>query len=350
MQANKEKNICYIIDAETLKVKDIQKLSDYKIENDDETNATSDIYFSKKFIAKDEDYILVKTENRNYLGIFFEIPEEKDSETYVAKVKHISNIFDRDIFVEKENIIKDVGIEDFIKETIEDNFSNSNDNLLNKSYIEVIVKTHTKLKKSVDNEDGKYNFHTYITNCKQNYDIDIKYEFINKKLVITIENKKMEPVLIDCTIADVIDYKEIFEKRITAKVRVKCKDTGNIKEYFLNSNRNVIDNINDPERVKGKVVCIVVEKEEEAYQNAVDQFKGNSYNYLVEFSLNKNSKLMNEKKIDISTLVKIKTKSNIILEGYITGRIEEKGNNIIFFKSGKIRKKLTDKLKKGGIY
>ena len=348
----KEKDICYILDSETLEIKDIKKITDYKIETDDETNSNSSIVFAQEFNANDEDYILIKTKSEIYKGIFTEITQEKHKGDYQAKIKHISNIFDEDIFVENENLIKKLGVEDFIKYTIEKNFSLSNDLLLNKKYIKVIAKTHTKINKSVDNDNGKYNFHTYITNCKQNYDINMNYEFINKELVITIEKKDDIASLIDCTLADIVDYKEVFEKKITAKVRVLCKDTSNIKEYCLTVNKNVQElNVTSYEdRVYGKTKCIVIEKEEEAYQSAVNEFKGNDYNFLVEFSLNGNSKIMDVSRLISGTPIKIKTKSNIMLNGYITGRIEEKNSNIISFKAGKIRRSLTQKLKKEGTY
>ena len=345
-----EKDICYILDNDTLETKDIKKLIDYKIDNDDETNANSTVVFAQQFNAADEDYILIKADNELYRGIFTEITQEKQQGDYQAKIKHISNIFDEDIFVENEQLIKERGIEDYIEYTIKKYFSDSNDSILNKEYIKVIVKTHTILQKSVDNEDGKYNFHTFITNCKQNYDIDMKYEFINKELVITIEKKSTNSFFVDCTVADIVDYKEIFEKKITAKVRVLCKDTGNIKEYCLNSRGNVKlrEEVADEERVIGKTVSIVIEKEEEAFQNATDKFKGNDYNFLVEFSIREDSKLMNVKELKVGTSVKIKTKSNVIQNGYITARGKQKDSNIIELKAGKIRRKLTQKLKKGG--
>lgn len=345
----KEKDIAYILDFNTLAIKDIQKVSDFTIEYDDETNAVSNIKFAKKFTGDEKDFVLLKKEGNDFLGIFDDLTEIKDMSDYNAKVKDVSNIFDEKIFLSNEELIKSRGIEDFIKHNIETYFSKSYDPFANLDYIKVAVRTHTILQKSVElGEDGLYNFHTFITNCKQNYDIHMNYTIKDKILEIIIEKKEQKPRFIDCTVADILNYKKIYGKQITSKVEVFCKDTGKLLKYCLDCNRNVkkFEDIAITDRVLGKTERICIEKEEEAFQNAVDKFKGNDYNYLIQFSLNKNSSLMTQEKLLTGTEIKIKTKDNLIVNGYITARIEKKGNNIIDFKSGKIRRNLRSQLRK----
>ena len=233
---------------------------------------------------------------------------------------------------------------------------------MNLKYINIILITHTKLQKSVDvDESGLYNFHTFITNCKQNYSINMNYEIINKNLKITIEKKEEKRKFIDCTLSDIVDYKKVYGQLITSKVEVFCKDSKQIEVYCLNSKRNVehaytldaasniIKDFNMQDRVLGLAERITVEKSEEAYQNALDKFKGNDYNYLIQFSLSKFSKLMNVNELTTGTAVNIKTKENIIVRGYITAKTERKNSSIVEFKAGKIRRTLRQQLKKGEI-
>lgn len=345
----KEKDIVYIFDNKSLKLKDIQKITDYMLDLDDETNASSTLKFSRNFNAIEKDYALLKKDGDNFLGLFKDLTEMKNNESYSAQVQDISNIFDEQIFLTNENLIKDTGIEDFIKKTIEDYFSKTYDSFVNLSYIDVIVKTHTILKKSVDvDEAGLYNFHTFITNCKQNYNIFMDYEISNGKLIITIEKKSMNTKFIDCTVADVMDYKKIYGNQITGKVEVLCKDTGEIKRYCLNCDREVklFEDVLQEDRIEGKIERVTVENSEEAYQSAVDKFKGNDYNYLIQFSLSSKSLIMSTENLKIGTPVKVKTKENQIVNGYITARTENKDDNIIIFKVGKIRRTLRQQLKK----
>ena len=357
-----EKNIAYIIDCRTLKIKDIQKVADYIIATDDETNESSSITLAKKFNGEEKDYILLKQGYSEFIGILKDLEEVKNDSEYTVTAEDISNIFDEKIFLSNENVIKETGIEDFIKLTIENYFCSSYDTVSNLDYIEVIAKSHTKLQKSVEVDDsGLYNFHTFITNCKQNYDIEMKYKIENQKLIITIEKKEETRKFIDCTVADIIDYKKVYGQLITAKVEVFCTDTNKIEVYCLTSERNVVhaftlnsnseilEDFKIDDRVIGSTERITIENSDEAYQNAVDKFKGNDYNYLIQFSLSRFSKLMNVNDIVTGTPVNIKTKENIIVNGYITAKTEKKNSNIVEFKAGKIRRTLRQQLKKGEI-
>ena len=357
-----EEDIAYIIGYRTLKIKDIQKVADYTVATDDETNESSSITLAKKFNGEEKDYILLKRGYNGFLGILKDLEEVKNEGEYTVKAQDISNIFDEKIFLSNENVIKETGIEDFIKLTIENYFNSSYDTVMNLGYIDVILKSHTKLQKSVDvDESGLYNFHTFITNCKQNYDIEMTYKIENQKLIITIEKKEETRKFIDCTVADIIDYKKVYGQLITAKVEVFCTDTNKIEVYCLTSERNVVhaytlnsnseilEDFNIEDRVIGLTERITIENSEEAYQNAVDKFKGNDYNYLIQFSLSRFSKLMNVNDLITGTPVNIKTKENIIVNGYITAKTEEKNSNIVEFKAGKIRRTLRQQLKKGEV-
>ena len=352
----KEKNICYIYSKNDLSKKDVKKVTDHNLDLDDETNNSSSISFGEEIDVEEKDYILLKTEERTYLGIFTEFQEEKSNDRRKISIKDISNIFDEKVFLKHEEIIKTEGLETFLKLNIEEFFSNSGDNITDKRYIRVIVKTNTKLNKSIDvDEEGMYNFHTFAINCKQNYDIDMDYEIKNQELIITIEKKEKKERFIDCTVADVLDYKKVYGNEITSKVEVMCKDTKRIFSYGLDTNDDnkvkLINQIADENRAVGKIERLTIEKENEAeaFQSAVDRFKGNDYNFLIEFSLYKNSKIMPHKDLMRGTLVKIKTKDGRIQKGYITARTEKMGSNIISFRVGRIRKTLRQQLKQNKV-
>ena len=120
-----------------------------------------------------------------------------------------------------EEIIKEIGIEDYIAKTINDNFIESKDALLNKEYLEVRVKTHTKLQTSVVNvSEQTYNLHTWMTNCTQLYNINYNFFIENKKLIIEIENKSLKKELIDVNGQAISNYTEVFETDVVSKVEV----------------------------------------------------------------------------------------------------------------------------------
>lgn len=337
--------IAYFIDHETLETIDIIELDNYKLDIDEEVNNKSTLSISQGFSAGNNDYIVLKNKAIEYQGMIIDISNKKGFKSSNITLLDISNIFNRFIFLNNEDLIFNTGIEDFIKYTIENEFSNSSDAFINLEYIEVEALTHTPIIKKVSTEDGVYNFHTYITDAKQHYDINIDYVFGNNKLKIIIYKETNETQIIDTTVSDVIDYEEVIELKYTAKVTVKAKDTGLVKSWYLRSDRTITDDENDINRVKGDIKTAVCEEEIEMLQTATDVFKGNSFKHLIEFKIVHDSKLIEVDKLKIGTPIKIKTESGIY-DSYISAKIIDSKSKSIYFKCGNLRVTLTDKLRK----
>ena len=332
-------NIAYILDKDTLDVKDVKEFTNnYNFKVDEETNANSFIKVIDIPNASNGDKIFVRRQNTSYFGIITAITNEDEiGKKFNISLKYISNIFDRKIILKDEDIISNVGIEDFIAKVINDEFTNSEDDLLNYKYIKNInVQTHTKLQKSVETDDaGIFNFHTFITNCTQNYNIVIDYILENEFIIINIyKSKEEDKKLIDTTVSDIKNYKEIFETNVTAKVTVKT-DT-DIQSFFLRSDRTTTTDINDPERATGLVETTYTSNSEDARQTALDIFKGNNYNHNISFNLRRDTELFDIKNIKIGTPVSIKTSNNIIYDTYISS-IEDTNDVFLRITCGNMR-------------
>ncbi len=242
-------------------------------------------------------------------------------------------------FFEKleEEIIKEKGIEDFIEKAIRDNFTNSKDALINKEYLEIRVKTHTKLQTSVNNvEEGIYNLSTWMTNCTQLYNINYNLYIENKKLILEIENKSYSKELIDVHAHAISNYSEVFDTDVVSKVEVMT-DTNNYYLYLLNDRTTTTDksNIN---RAEGKTERVHVSNYEEAEQKALDIIKSNSYNHNITFN-------MYDKFMKVGTPVAIKTKESLIFDTYISA-IKITQSKFIEYTCGNIRINFLDKLSK----
>ena len=215
-------NIAYFLDQNDFTLKDVVELQDVKLIIDEETNKNTEISVVKKLNSIKGDIICIKEDNDiTYLGVISSPINENGSNKFTITAKYITNLFDRSIFLENEQLIKNVGIEDFIKYTIENQFTNTADTLLNKSYIEVEVLTHTPIQKSVTTDNGVYNFHTYINNATQLYGITYDFKIEGKKLKIKIKKETEKQAIFDTTISDIVDYFEVFEQNYAAKVNVK---------------------------------------------------------------------------------------------------------------------------------
>lgn len=253
-----------------------------------------------------------------------------DSEENIQKQRFILEKID-------DVIIKEQGIEDYIAKTIEDNFINNKDILLNKKFLEIRVKTHTKLQTSVSNvQENTYNLHTWLTNCTQLYNINFNFYIENKKLVIEIENKSLKKELIDVKAQAISNYTEVFETSVVSKVEV-ATDTQTYYLYLLNDRTTTTDSTNK-NRAKGKTERVYTAKFEDANQKALDCIQSNRYNHNITFD-------MLNKYMQVGTPIAIKTKESKILDTYISA-LKMTQKNFIEYTCGNIRVKFIDKLLK----
>lgn len=334
------KVFAWIFDKYDFTVKDIVELSDYEINIDEETNANTTLKVLKDTKANAKDFIAIKKNNEVvYWGIIDNIQNESGKELYQYTLKYITNMFNQTVELKNENLIRTTGIEDFLVQTITDNFiNNKEDSFLNRSYLEVVVESHTKLQRSVDNiQNGIYNLHTWLTNCTQNYNIVYKISIVNKKLRITIKKEELSKELIDMYAHNITNYTEVFETNIVAKVKVLTKEEGSYTLVLLND-RTASENINHENRADGEIKIVYTEKKENARQTALDEFKQNSYNHMISFS-------MLNKYMPVGTPVAIKTKKSIILDTYISA-IQITPKKIFNYTCGNMRVKFIDKLLK----
>lgn len=335
----------WIFDYYDFSVKDIVEISDYEINIDEETNANSLIKVLKQTNAKARDIIAVKKNNSVvYWGIIEEIQNEDGKRLYEYTTKYITNLFDRDIELKNEDTIRTTGVEDFIEDTIDSEYISNTDTFINLGWLELNTVTHTPKQTSVTNvENGIYNLHTWITNCTQNYDIVYSFDIVNKKLVMTIENKTFSKELIDTLAQAISNYTEVFETDVVSKVIVlytnknDVEDPGTYTLYLLND-RTTTTNMLDPNRAEGKIETVYTENYEDANQTALDTMKANSYNHNITFALY-------DKYIRVGTPIAIKTKESIIYNSYISA---VKITPSLFYEyiCGNIRIKFIDKLLK----
>ena len=345
LKFNLNKEFIWIFDGYDFSVKDIVEIFDYEIIIDEETNGTSVINILKKTNAKAKDIIVVKKENELiYWGIIEEISNEDGKQKYILSCKYLTNLFDQNIILENESLIRTTGVEDFIADAITNNFISNTDTFVNKSFLQLNVKTHTTKQTSVTNvENGIYNLHTYMTNCTQNYDIVYCFSIVNEKLVIDIENKSYNKILIDTKAMNISDYLEVFETDITAKVvvlydKVDGEENNGIYTLYLKTDRTTTTNMNDENRAEGKVETVYTENYEDASQLALDTIKGNLYNHNISFNLL-------DKYIKIGTPIAIKTKESLIYDTYISSITITK-KRFIKYQCGNIRINFIEKLKK----
>lgn len=337
-----EETLVYFLSNNDLEIKDVIEFENYEYVIDEETNMNTIFNVMKKINAENGDIVVLQRNgNIDYVGKIKDIQNENGELRRQITLEYISNIFNEKIICGNQSIISEIGIEDFIKQEIENNFTNSEDTLMNIKWLDVEVKTHTKINKSVETENGIYNFHTYITNCSQNYNIVLDFKYVNGRIKLTIYKQEEETQLIDTTIPDISNYVENFETTVISKVVVKT-DT-DIQTWYLLSDRTTTQDKDNEERAKGQKEVVYTQNSEDARQTALDTFKANSYKHYIGFKINRNSKIFNVNSMKIGTPLSVRTNNNIILDTYISA-IHDDGSNFITITCGNMRIDYLDKI------
>jgi hypothetical protein len=181
----------YILSKQDLSILSICKLADYQINLDEETNAKSTFTLAKTEGLSKGNFLVLNGLYRQFLFIIDDVNAVKSSNLVTVTALDISNIFDRKVIEKNIDIMKSKSIEEFLANTILENFVNSDDTVLNVGYIDIEWKTNTKTTVATNAENGLYNFHTFLTNCRQYKNIYTDFKLENLGNSQTVEGKRI---------------------------------------------------------------------------------------------------------------------------------------------------------------
>lgn len=333
----------YIFDNETLTLTDVFKTSYYALSLDEETNATSIIKIKCEKQIKKKDYLLIKGLPEDLYFIIDEVVKDKNESIYTINCKDILNLFNRKILLTNTEWL-DNSIEYFIANTINVNFISSNDAFQNLSFIELEYNSETKENVEFDENNYIYNLYDFLTSVRKNNQIALKFKIESGYLKIKIGKINTQEVIIDATVADVIDYKKSYEINVISKVAVYCEEDSSVTEFYLLNNGTVTTDKDEEKRVFGDTTTEYCSTIEDIEKTANDIFNSNKYNHLIEFKVKNDSKLVDVTSLSIGTRVMIKTDE--VIESYISSINIDSTTNFTQFKCGTVRLNFLGKIKK----
>lgn len=263
----------YILDKQDLKILSIAKVINYEINLDEETNAKSTFNLIKTDGLKKDNFIALNGLYRQFLFVINDVQTEKDSNVASITALDISNIFDRKVIEKNTEDMTSKSLEEFIANTISQNFVNSDDTALNINYIDIAWHTNTQAIVATNAENGLYNFHTFLINCRQYKNIYTEFKFENKRLKIDISYKQEDTELIDTTLSEVVDYNKVYEEEVTAKVTVLIREDNSEYNLYLRNDRTTTTNKDDENRASGKIEVISVDTADKAQEEALNVMK-----------------------------------------------------------------------------
>lgn len=321
-------------------------------ENDKETNSTSVIQLPLFKEGKKIDYdireldVIEIKENSNtlFIGMVTKIAE---NDYFEVSFKDVINIYDVKIAADGRLYInrtmQQVGIEDAVKYVSDVYFNNGP---YAQNAIQCTALTHTPKQQYLTTEEGMFNASTFFNNLKEWY--DLKIDFSLKPYGIGEAYELDVDVYVDtATERRIIDLrkmagnvKETYQGTVLACVTVVGQgfidgsDTSQIKDYILRTDGTIRDlNIGTTDDIVfGSRTTVKAEDWSAEYQTAINQFKGNSYMHLFEFTSPTDYKV-GEKVIIIDT------KGNQV-ESMISGK--KWTTQGYYYKTGKMRVKYID--------
>ena len=336
----------YILDNRTFEVISVSAVSQYNINMDEETNGVSEFTILNVESARKGNYIVLNGLYKQFLFIINDdVIAVKGQQAITVPALDISNIFDRKIILRNVETMTSTGIETFIANNIIANFVNTNDSMLNLDYIDVYINSNTQGSVTIDDENGLYNFHTFLINCRQYKNIYTEFSIVQvngeRRLRIDIGYKLETTKLIDTTIAEVTNYNKIYEVDPVTKVECYIRENDTIYNLYLKSDRTTTTNPDDPDRLYGRIETISCDTADKASEASLNVIQSNRYKHLVEFSIAKTSKLIDITELYVGRPIKIKTEDSIY-DSYISA-IVLNDENFVNFKTGNLRIDFTDK-------
>lgn len=354
------KRIAYIIDSETLKIKDFLEFEEFEFKRDIDFANKSSITVFRQPNAEADDYVICKSGGDTiFTGIYKEYSSESKSKEYKITLLQKEKLFDRFVFVKNESIISATGIEDFIADTIKNNWVSSGDSMTDKSYITVRALTHTpiyaKVSSTVSLTDGAFNLKTYLGNALEYYGVRIEFDITSTSLTVYISKDTSEAMKINANDTDVADYSETYAVEALAKLLVqwahKVEGSDEISEtteheYFLLNDRTISTDKTSEKRAKGstKSMLIEAETEDEMYQKVQDEFSSNSYSHKISFSLYMDSQIYDYMEYYIGRSCMIKTK-NGIRTSLVTSTDVSNKSRFATIELGKLKITLIEKIR-----
>ena len=337
-----------IIDKQTLKRKGVYPVANYQIETDSSSSGVNTATIAEGNVQKG-DFAIIRDGTNVVRGIVKMGGNADGAKEYKITLDEMENLFNQNILLTETQLISEVGIEEFIRATINNQFRDSGDAFTDMPYINVAVNTQTPSAILPASDNDIFNLKDYLVSVRETDSIFLDYRFGNGELLITIEKRESRPILIDASLTDISGYKETFTDDVLAKLTVIWKSgaTYTPKRYYLIETGEISENPSDPLRVRGSSDTIFIENTSMAavYEEVGNKFKANAYEHSVEFNVSESSKVIEKKNLYIGRLARVMIDGRVF-DSIIT-RVSTSGDSReVSVKLGNLDRVLTEKLRR----
>ena len=355
--------IAYVLDKQNIRIKDFFYFKDYFFCSDIDYTDKSKIVVPRLINVTDDDLVYCKDDENIpvFFGIAADTGTNDRTDNFSLTLKQKECLFDRFIFAAGESTLS-TSIEQFVANCITNNWVNTGDSLMDRTYINPVAVTNTPCAASLANvvnvENGVFNLKTFLGNVKERYGIFVDFVLTDTDpsiqtgpvLTVNIYKDSNGVIPIDTDVSDITDVDEKYSVDVLAKLSVKWFNSSNntttYRTFYLLADRTTTEDVDDENRVDGIIKSIYVEaaSEAEMLDAVASEFQQNKYSHKVTFSLRENSELYLPDDYYVGRQCTLETKTGV-RTSLITAIEREAGSGVRKITMGKLKVTLTSKLR-----
>lgn len=258
-----------------------------------------------------------------------------ESGSMVLNCEDINRIFHTPLFL--PDTMPDVAVEDFIENTITQNYIEEFDEMFRLPYLRVDVLTKTYgIQKPDSDDDGFWNLKSYMAKVRRMQDVFTSFFAEGNTLAVTIGRRIKPTHKIDLGLSHFHVVEESYTDEQAAKITVLAEDTGEVSDWYLLEDGTVTKEYTTERRIDGTREKLKVENANDAEAEVKNRFKENSKSHIVEF--------MTTREYGIYDDVLLRTQSGRVLTSSITAIRKMSGTDMVTYKTGELRLMIDEKL------
>ena len=259
-----------------------------------------------------------------FVGIVTEV--DIDGGKTEISVEQAIKLFSRDMFYSATSYTY---MEDYLKDLIDDNYTNCTDDLYEVPFLVVNALSHTSGSCKPDLDDNIFNIKSYTSKLRRLQDIVCEWDFNRTQLILNIYKKSFGIHNIDMSNPRYIITEQTISNQVVGKITVFCEENSAYSNWYLKTDGTVTSTQpSDADRVQGDWATLVVNNVADITDDVRDEFAQNYYSHKISF--------LTDSHFEIYDRLKLRMDGKIF-NSYVSGIIHKKGSKHIEVECGELQ-------------
>ena len=314
--------IVFIKDKTSYITKTMVSAVDYEIHESIYDTVSSVTIPTPKVLPQEGDFLMF--DGMPFVGIVTEV--DIDGGKTELSVEQAVKLFSRDMFYSATAYTY---MEDYLKDLIDDNYTNCTDDLYEVPFLVVNALSHTSGSCKPDLEDNIFNIKSYTSKLRRLQDIVCDWDFNRTQLILNITKKAFTVHNIDMSNPRYIVTEQTISNQVIGKITVFCEKTSVYSTWYLKTDGTITNTKPaDADRVQGEWTTLIVNESADIQDDVRDTFAQNYYSHKISFLTDSKFELYDRLNLRID---------GMIFNSYVSGIIHNKGSKYIEVECGELQ-------------